>query len=182
MSYNYTCYSTGKLLNANGNGLIESDSDSDDDTVYDSENDESFLETTKIKVLVQKREELCDAIKKAAEEVRTSDAQLAMLKLYGDSIGKERPTVNVLSDLLSAYKVRMFDTIVLFHPVNWYSGWLFFSIINFVEEPSISTEAFAIHVCYPSCFCNLASSLKSSPGIVFRERFSCLDRIKGPRL
>ena len=67
---------------------------------------------------MQKGEELEDAIEKAAEESRISNAQLAILKLYGDSIGKERPAVKELSDVLSAYKVRIFEAVVLIHAVK----------------------------------------------------------------
>ena len=108
--------------NANGKWSIESESDSDDDSICDSENDEAFQETTQIRALVQKGEELEDAINKAEEESRISNAQLAMLKLYGDSIGKERPAVKELSEVLSAYKVRIFAAVVLIHAVNWCSA------------------------------------------------------------
>ena len=109
--------------------LIESDSISDNDSIYDSENDEALLKSTEIKVLVQKREQLSDAIEKAASESRTSDAQLAMLKLYGESIGRERPAAKELSDILTTYKVCVYKPNVLFNRIYWHSARLFFGMM-----------------------------------------------------
>ena len=62
----------------------ESGSDSDDDCDsddYDSENDESFRETSHIKALVQKGKEIDDKMEEVEEEKRSRDAQMAILKV-----------------------------------------------------------------------------------------------------
>lgn len=95
-----------------------------------------------------------------------------MIKLYGDSIGKERPAVNELSEILSAYKVRVVEVIFLVYAVSWYPVWLFFGVVSRMDDPSTSMEAFKHGHMLSIVLHDPASYLRSSSEGVFQERFS----------
>ena len=79
-------------------------SDSDDDEIDDSEDEQADPETEQIKVLEKKARQIDGDLERLNEEKRSASAQLTILKHYGDSMAKDR--ADDLGAFLSSYSTE----------------------------------------------------------------------------